>query len=75
MAQYAKTLVAVATAVLVTLSALLGEGGDAGGLTLADWITVLLAGLGAVGVYVVPNAPDVSELDGAERGPDDFREE
>ena len=55
---YTKTIVAVATAVLVTLSALLGEGGDAGSLTLADWITVLLAGLGAAGVYVLPNEPD-----------------
>jgi len=72
MAQYAKTVVAVATAILVALSALLGEGGDAGGLTLGDWITVALAGLGALGVYAVPNAPDVSELDDEERGPDDF---
>jgi hypothetical protein len=53
--EYAKGWVAIATAVLVALTTVLGSEGTFGDLTIADWITVLLAALGAAGVVLVPN--------------------
>lgn len=49
-ARYTKVVLAVLTAVLTVLvSAIIG------GITPTEWIQVILAGLGAVGVYAVPN--------------------
>lgn len=52
----AKTIVAFAGAALVALVNIFGGAvfhwGD---VTLADWLSVLLAGLGAIGVYILPN--------------------
>jgi hypothetical protein len=50
----AKFLVAAATAALVAVGAAITD--DV--ITTAEWVAIALAGLGAVGVYVVPNKPD-----------------
>ena len=54
-ARYAKAFVAAAGAGLAALATLLAEGLGLSQVTLSDWITVLLAILGAVGVGIVPN--------------------
>ncbi|MFI6160404.1 hypothetical protein ACIA59_10690 [Micromonospora haikouensis] len=51
--RYAKTIVAAAVAGGVALTVAMGD--DV--LTATEGITVALAVLGALGVYVVPNAP------------------
>lgn len=50
----AKFLVGAITAVLVTLSQLGLHG------TAQQWVTVAVAVLGAIGVYLTPNAPAVT---------------
>ncbi|WKU08021.1 hypothetical protein [Micromonospora sp. HUAS LYJ1] len=52
-ARYAKTIVAAVVAGGVALTVAMGD--DV--LTATEGITVALAVLGALGVYVVPNAP------------------
>jgi len=56
-ARYTKSVLAVLAAVLAVLaSAILG------GITDTEWIQIALAGLGALGVYAIPNRspePDV----------------
>lgn len=52
MGKYAKTIVAVITAALVALSNALPMGGSA-----THWVNLALAVVGAVAVYLVPNAP------------------
>ena len=47
--KYTKFYVSVATAVAVTLASLLS-----GGITGAEWIQIVLAGLGAAGVVAAP---------------------
>jgi hypothetical protein len=54
-ARYLKTIVAFAGAALATLALILGESLGFGDVTSADWLTVLLAGLTVIGVYVIPN--------------------
>ena len=49
MTAYSKFLAALATALTVTLTVL------PDGVTTAEWITISLAFLGALGVYAVPN--------------------
>jgi len=49
-AQYTKSVLAVLSAVLVLAVNLIADGID-----LAEWIQLGLAGLGALGVYAVPN--------------------
>jgi hypothetical protein len=51
----AKTIVAFGGAALATLALILGEGLGWGDVTSADWLGALLAGLAAIGVYIVPN--------------------
>lgn len=48
---YAKTIVAVVVAALVALQTGLSDGT----VTPSEWITIALAGLGALGVWAVPN--------------------
>ena len=50
--QYAKAIVAGLTAALVAAQTAVPMSATAHG-----WVTVGLAGLGALGVYLVPNAP------------------
>lgn len=52
MKEYAKTIVAVVMAALVALQTALTDGG----VSSQEWITIALAGLGALGVLAVPNA-------------------
>jgi hypothetical protein len=47
----AKFLVAAATAALVALGAALTDNA----VTTGEWVAIALAGLGALGVYVIPN--------------------
>lgn len=54
-ARVAKTIVAFSGAVLTALVTVLGNVAGWDGVAASDWLTVLLAGLGAVGVYVIPN--------------------
>lgn len=49
-AAYTKTVLAVLTAVLTVLASVI-----LGGVTTTEWIQIALAGLGALGVYSVPN--------------------
>lgn len=51
--KYAKFVVAAATAALVALGAALTD--DT--VTTGEWVTIVLAALGALGVYLVPNRP------------------
>lgn len=53
MAKYAKTIVAALTAALVALGAALTD--DT--VTTAEWVTIGLAAVGALGVFLVPNKP------------------
>lgn len=52
MGKYAKAIVAIAGAVLVTVSTFVSPDSNAGHI-----VTAVLAALGAVGVYAVPNKP------------------
>lgn len=49
-AAYTKAVLAVLTAALTVLASAI-----IGGVTATEWIQIALAGLGAVGVYAVPN--------------------
>lgn len=51
--EYVKGIVAVATAVAVALQTAL----SAGPMSPAKWLTVGIAGLGALSVIILPNAP------------------
>ncbi|QIG57905.1 hypothetical protein SEA_PAULODIABOLI_220 [Microbacterium phage PauloDiaboli] len=55
-AKVAKTGVAFATAGLVALLSFW-----TGGVEVTEWIQVILAAFAAVGVYIVPNGPEVPE--------------
>lgn len=57
-----KTLVAFVGAALAALVNILGGTLGWAEVSLADWLTVLLSALAAVGVYIVPNA-DVADDD------------
>jgi hypothetical protein len=52
MNQYAKTIAAVLTAALIAAQTAIADGH----ITSSDWITIALAGLGAIAVFVTPNA-------------------
>lgn len=63
--RYIKTFVAIVTTALIAVQVAL-TGDDT--ISQSEWITIALAGLGAVGVYVFPNktdtpAPDLSVQD------------
>lgn len=51
--KYAKTIVAVAIAALTVVYTAVTDGA----ITGQEWVQVALAGLGALGVYAIPNAP------------------
>lgn len=51
--KYAKFAVAALTAALVALGAALSDDH----VTTAEWVTIGLAAVGALGVYLVPNRP------------------
>lgn len=51
--KYAKFLVAFAAAALVAAQTAITD--DT--ITASEWVTIALAGLGAVGVWLVPNKP------------------
>jgi hypothetical protein len=57
MSRYAKTVVAVAIAALTVLASAITD--DV--VTKAEQINILLAALGALGVYAIPNKPPVGE--------------
>lgn len=56
-ARYTKSVLAVLSAVLVVLASAI-----VGGITTVEIIQMVLAGLGAVGVYAVPNKGGVGVL-------------
>ena len=49
---YAKAAVAVLTAALIAVQTALTDGQ----VTSSEWVTIGLAALGALGVYLIPNA-------------------
>lgn len=54
-AKYAKTIVAFSGAALMALAVIVSTLSSFGGVTTADWLNVLLAGLAAIGVAILPN--------------------
>lgn len=52
---YAKSFVAFGAAALAALATLVASATSFGAVTPSDWLNVLLAGLGAVGLFIVPN--------------------
>ncbi len=58
---YAKTIVAVITAAGTAVVPLVAEGGFSD-VTPSQWITVVLAALGALGVFIAPNTATTAEL-------------
>lgn len=58
---YLKTFVAIATTAGTALVPILGEGGF-GNVPTSAWLTVIITALGAVGVYIAPNAPAEAEV-------------
>lgn len=57
MNQYAKAIVAALTAGLIAAQTVIADGHVTG----SDWITIALAALGALAVYVVPNSTPPQE--------------
>ncbi|HEX6970271.1 MAG TPA: hypothetical protein VF174_15860 [Micromonosporaceae bacterium] len=62
--KYAKSIVAAVVAAGVAITAALSD--DA--VTAAEWVTIALAVLGALGVYSVPNTPAAAPYEFRERG-------
>lgn len=56
MSTYYKGIIAAVVAVLIA-GVTAWQAASADGMTPQDWATVILAVLGAVGVYAVPNTP------------------
>lgn len=56
MSTYYKGIIAAVVAVLIA-GVTAWQAASADGMTPQDWATVILAVLGAVGVYAVPNSP------------------
>lgn len=55
--KYAKFVVAALAAGLVALQTAITDDK----VTTSEWVTIVLAGLGAVGVWLVPNKPDTGQ--------------
>jgi cadmium resistance protein CadD (predicted permease) len=53
--KYAKTIVAFGGAALTALAILVAHSADWSGVSSNDWLGILLAGLAAIGVYILPN--------------------
>lgn len=63
-AKYAKSIVAFGGAALTALAVIVAHAADWSGVSSNDWLGILLAGLAAIGVYILPNAgatPPVEE--------------
>ena len=60
MSRYAKTIVALVPFVIAALMVLSDALGD-GTVSNQEWIAVVIALLGAVGVYAVPNTPPAGQ--------------
>lgn len=56
--KYAKGYIAFATAVATAVKLVIDDG-----ITAQEWITVIIATLGAAAVFAVPNADDENEED------------
>lgn len=54
-AKYAKFFVAAGGAALAALATIIGTSLGFGDVTSSQWLLVILAGLAAVGLYIVPN--------------------
>lgn len=54
-AKYAKTLVALIGAALTALVLIIGDATSFAEVTPSNWLAVALAGLAAIGLYIVPN--------------------
>lgn len=54
-AKYTKSIVGFATAALTALAVVVAQASDWSGVTSNDWLGVLLAGLAAVGLFILPN--------------------
>lgn len=62
-AKYTKTIVAFATAAAQAAAVIVAHSADWSGVTSNDWLSILLAGLAAIGLYILPNttaAPKVT---------------
>jgi hypothetical protein len=58
-AKYAKTFVAFGGAAATALAVIVANAADWNGVTQNDWLGVLLAGLAAIGLFIVPNTSGV----------------
>lgn len=54
-AKYAKAIIAFAGAAATAVATIVGTSANWDGVTTNDWLSVLLAGLAAVGLFIVPN--------------------
>jgi hypothetical protein len=59
-AAYAKSIVAFGGAALAALALIVANVANFGVVTPSDWLGVVLAGLGAIGLYIVPNSKAVT---------------
>lgn len=57
MRRYAKAIVAALVPILLAVQAALSDNA----ITQSEWVAILLAALGAVGVWAAPNRPPVGE--------------
>jgi hypothetical protein len=57
--KYAKTIVAFGGAALTALAVVVATSADWNGVSQNDWLGVLLAGLAAIGLFIVPNSSAV----------------
>ena len=58
-ARYWKAIIGWISAAGSALVLVLAPGVGFGAVSLSDWLTVVLAGLGALGIGIIPNAPKV----------------
>jgi hypothetical protein len=56
-AKVAKTVIAFLTAGTVALASFL-----TGGVTISEWMQIIIAAFTAIGVYIIPNEPAVKEV-------------
>jgi len=67
--QYIKFLIAALAAALAALVVILGPTLGFEALSASDWLNVILAGLAAIGLYIVPNAVVKSDAQHLADGP------
>lgn len=67
--QYAKFIVSGIAAALAALVVILGPSLGFESLGASDWLNVILAGLAAIGLYIVPNAVIKSDAQHLADGP------